>query len=220
MNLCIIPARGGSKRIPRKNIKLFCGRPIIEYPIRVALEVFDHVMVSTDHPEIARIGFAAGASVPFYRSAETSTDSAETEDVIEEVLDRYAGIGMEFDRCCVLYPCSVFAKTDDLRRAMADEYEMVMSVVEYDYPPQRAIRLDPVRLVDREMHDAESGQLETLYHDAAQFYAFHVSAFRKAWEEGRRLLEMDGEAIMLPRGSVWDIDTEDDWRIAEVLYEA
>ena len=220
MDLCIIPARGGSKRIPRKNIKPFRGRPVISYPIWAARDLVDTVMVSTEDAEIATIAEKYGAAVPFMRSAETATDTAETEEVIAEVLDQYSHLGVTWDRCLLMYPCSVFAKREHLTQAlgMLAKHDMMMSVVEYDYPIQRAVTIDPVRLVDPRTHDADSGKLPTMYHDAAQFYAFKVGAFQKAWGEGKRLLEMDGGAMVLPRGRVWDIDTEEDWRIAEVLY--
>lgn len=153
MTLCIIPARGGSKRIPRKNIKSFLGKPVIAYPVDAAWPVFDQVMVSTEDEEIAKIAGDCDAVVPFLRSVTTATDGAETEEVILEVLDRFALGGDKFRNCCVLYPCSVFATATHLRQAMAmlDDHDMVMSVVEYDYPIQRAVTLDPVRLVHPEM---------------------------------------------------------------------
>ena len=220
MDLCIIPARGGSKRIPRKNIKQFRGEPIISYPIETAGKVFDAVMVSTDDWEIAVRARECGAVVPFMRSDETATDEAVTEHVIAEVLVEYEARGFTWDRCCVMYPCAVFAKPEHLRYAMGllARHDMAMSVVEYDYPPQRAVTINPIRLADPEMHDVCSQDLLTYYHDAAQFYVFRVPAFRKAWDEGRRLLEMDGGAVVLPRGRVWDIDTPDDWRIAEAIH--
>ena len=142
-SLAIITARGGSKRIPRKNIKEFCGRPILCYSIEAALssEAFDEVMVSTDDPEIAGIAMKAGASVPFFRSAEMSGDYASTDEVIMEVLKEYEKNGLFFDRFCCIYPTAPFLTGRRLKSAMdlLNEADSCMPVVPFSYPPQRGL---------------------------------------------------------------------------------
>ena len=124
-NLCIIPARGGSKRIPRKNIKLFLGKPIISYSIKAAIEfgLFDEIIVSTDDVEIAEISKKYGAKVPFLRTIKNSSDFATTYDVIEEVLKKYKSLNIEFDNICCLYPCAPFVDSNILNKA----YEFLLN---------------------------------------------------------------------------------------------
>lgn len=144
-NLCIIPARGGSKRIPRKNIKPFMGKPIIAYSIEAALNsgLFDEVMVSTDDEEIADIAKQYGAKVPFYRSTETANDFATTVDVLEEVVRMYIDMGDEFDNMCCLYATALFVTAEKLKEAyehqINNKYNSVMTVVRYSYPIQRSL---------------------------------------------------------------------------------
>ena len=144
-NLCIIPARGGSKRIPRKNIKSFMGKPIIAYSIEAALksELFDEVMVSTDDEEFAEVARQFGASVPFLRSEATSNDFAGTEDVMKEVLDEYKKLGRFFDNFCCLYSTAPFVTSERLKEAynmLSDTVDAAFTVVEYSYPIQRSLK--------------------------------------------------------------------------------
>ena len=144
-NIAIITARGGSKRIPKKNIREFCGRPIIEYSIRAALEskLFDEVMVSTDNEEIAEISKQCGASVPFFRSAQNSNDYAITADVIKEVIIEYEKLGKRFDTLCCIYPTAPFVTAKKLSDAYNEmkknNADSAMTVVRYGFPPQRAV---------------------------------------------------------------------------------
>ena len=179
-NLAIITARGGSKRIPKKNIKLFHGYPIIKYSIEAALASgkFNEVMVSTDDGEIAEIARRYGASVPFMRSAETADDSASTEAVIVEVIKRYNDFGQRFECFCCIYPTAPFLTAKKLSEShdllMSAEVDSVVSVVKFSYPIQRALVIDSGRLsmLSAEYRDARSQELRQTYHDAGQFYWF------------------------------------------------
>ena len=219
--LALITARGGSKRIPHKNIRPFLGKPIITYPIAAALSsgVFDEVCVSTDDEEIARISREAGARIPFMRDQATSGDYATTDQVIEEVLTRYEReCGQRFDSFCCIYPTAVSITPAALREVMAllDEHESVMSVVAYSYPPQRsfALRDDRLTRLYPEYATTRSQDLETWYHDAGQLYACRTAAFLR---DGTTDVEELYPYILSER-DVQDIDTEEDWSIAEEKY--
>ncbi|MDO4189585.1 MAG: pseudaminic acid cytidylyltransferase [Lachnospiraceae bacterium] len=220
--VAIIPARGGSKRIPHKNIKLFCGKPIIAYSIETALKshLFDEVMVSTDDDEIAKISAMYGASVPFMRSSENSSDYAGTYEVIEEVIDMYRKINRSFDMGCCIYPTAPFVNTSLLRTAMdtlvREDVSTVQTVVEYSYPPQRGyfVRDNRVVVCSEEMYDKRSQDLEKIYHDAGQIYAFKV----KDILEKKKLVTDNTQPIVLDEMYVQDIDSDTDWKLAEVKY--
>ena len=186
-SIAIITARGGSKRIPKKNIKDFCGKPIIAYSIEAALksELFDEVMVSTDSEEIADIARKYGANVPFMRSFETSNDHAVTADVLAEVLAEYKSIGKTFDTILCLYPTAPFVTADRLKDAFS-QFSMakpnsLMSVVRFDFPPQRAviIRDGKVEFQYPEYALTRSQDLVPLYHDCGQFYILDADNFSK-----------------------------------------
>lgn len=219
-SLAIITARGGSKRIPRKNIKEFCGRPIIEYSIKAALSsgAFDEVMVSTDDKEIADIALNAGAVVPFMRSDDTANDHAGTDEVIAEVLSRYRDCGKEFDRFCCIYPTAPFITASRLKEAMdaLNEHESVCPVCQFSYPPQRGfiIKDGLLRRAHPEYAFTRSQDLDKLYHDAGQFYACRTDAFLK---ENCTDTE-DMIPLILNDDEVQDIDTFEDWHIAERKY--
>ena len=219
--LAIITARGGSKRIPRKNIKEFCGKPILTYSIEAALKsgVFDEVMVSTDDSEIARIAIASGAAVPFMRSEATSNDYASTDDVIAEVLDMYKAAGKTFDSFCCIYPTAPFITPDRLAGAMTllGEHESVMPVVAYSYPPQRSVVIRDGLIVRRfpEYLNSRSQDLEKFYHDCGQFYACRADAFRR----GGTTDVDDLAPLVLDDAEVQDIDTLEDWAIAEEKFK-
>lgn len=220
-NLAIITARGGSKRIPRKNIKPFCGKPILCYSIEAALSsgVFDEVMVSTDDEEIAQVAKKAGAKVPFFRSAETADDYASTDDVIMEVIKAYQQIGQYFDSFCCIYPTAPFLSSERLRSAMEllKEADSVMPVVPFSYPPQRGLIVNDAGFVERQFPEyatARSQDLPKIYHDCGQFYACRTDAFLAAGTtDVERLLP-----LVLTELEVQDIDTMEDWELAELKY--
>lgn len=220
--LAVITARGGSKRIPRKNIKEFCGKPIIAYSIEAALSsgIFDTVMVSTDDAEIAEIAKLYGAEVPFLRSAETSNDFATTPDVIREVLAEYEKRGEHFELAAFIYPTAPFVTGAKLKKAMEllteSDADTVMPVVSFSYPPQRALIVKDGRLVFEypEYMDSRSQDLEPHYHDAGQFCAFRTEAFLR---NGKFML---GNILpmVISELEVQDIDNQTDWEIAEMKY--
>lgn len=222
--LAIIPARGGSKRIERKNVKPFAGVPVIAYSIRAALRAgcFDEVMVSTDDDEIAEVARRYGAEVPFMRSEATANDYATTADVIREVVESYRKMGKEFDAIACIYATAPFV-TD---RRLADaagiitrgEARGAFTCVEYSYPIQRSLVIgDDGRVSMRypEYATARSQDLRKTYHDAGQFYFSTLRSF----EECGSLWGPDTMPIVLPELEVQDLDTPTDWRLAEIKYE-
>ena len=219
--LCVIPARGGSKRIPRKNIKDFLGKPIIAYSIEAALKsgLFDEVMVSTDEEEIAVIARQYGASVPFMRSAATANDFATTADVLMEVLDQYRAIGQEFDALCCLYATAPFVTVERLQEAIQlihGTIDSAFTVVEYSYPIQRSLVCDGGRISMEhpEYKNSRSQDLQKHYHDAGQFYFSTVSNIvtnRNLWGENTA-------PLILSELEVQDLDTPTDWKLAEMKY--
>lgn len=218
--IAIITARGGSKRIPKKNIKEFCGKPIIAYSIEAAIssELFDEVMVSTDSEEIAEIAKKYGASVPFMRSAETSNDYATTNDVLIEVFNEYKKRGQEFDIAVCIYPTAPFVTADKLKKAvnMLEEKgaEAVTPVVQFSFPPQRAfvIRHETLEYQYPENAKVRSQDLEPLYHDCGQFYVMRPDIILNHRPVGKRIPYVISEL------EVQDIDNEDDWKLAEIKY--
>lgn len=218
--IAIITARGGSKRIPHKNVKEFCGRPIICYSIDAALRagIFDEVMVSTDDRQIAEIARAAGAAVPFMRTAATAGDFAATDDVIKEVLAAYADKGIRFEQFCCLYPTAPFITPERLQTAMAmlAAAESVMPVALFSAPPQRSVLIENGRIKRKypEYQNTRSQDLEKLYHDCGQFYACRTEAFMRAGTTD--VVEL--APLILPAEEVQDIDTPADWIAAEQKY--
>ena len=219
-NLCIITARGGSKRIPRKNIRPFLGKPIIAYSIEAALNsgVFDEVMVSTDDEEIASVAREYGAAVPFLRSEASSNDFATTADVLNEVLDEYEKLGKVFDFFACVYPTAPFVTGDKLKAAMKSitlsDADSIRTVVQYSYPPQRAFVLKDGILSYQypQYYRTRSQDLEPIYHDCGQFYIYRTSSFRKFGDSGKML------PIVMPEEETQDIDNYSDWDLAEVKY--
>lgn len=220
--IAIITARGGSKRIPRKNIKEFCGKPILAYSVEAAVDsgVFDRVMVSTDDEEIAQIGRAWGAEVPFFRSDRTANDYASTSDVLLEVLEEYEKRGEQFDIGCCIYPTAPFVTGEKLRQAVErlgeSDADSLIPVVSFSYPPQRALVVEDGRLVFKypEYLDSRSQDLQPHYHDAGQFYVFRTEAFRRTGKV------MAGNILPLEvtELEVQDIDNLTDWQMAEMKY--
>lgn len=220
--LAIITARGGSKRIPRKNIKPFLGKPIIEYPIIAALKAscFTEVMVSTDDEEIADIASRCGASIPFMRSHDTSNDYAVTAAVIEEVLNEYKKIGKHFDYCCCIYPTAPFVTGNKLKKAydLLDESgaKSVVPVVRFGFPILRSFKIEDgfVKMNWPEHMNTRSQDLPTSYHDCGQFYFLKTESFLLE----KKLFTDCTVPIEMPETEVQDIDTEEDWKIAEIKY--
>lgn len=222
-SIAIITARGGSKRIPKKNIKEFCGKPIIAYSINAALSsgVFDEVMVSTDSEEIKAIAEQYGAKVPFLRSDATSNDFATTTDVLMEVVEEYKRLGMEFKIIACIYPTAPFVTGKKIRSAMMkldDEGgDSLLSVVRYSYPPQRALILKAGRAVYQypQYEKTRSQDLEPIYHDCGQFYIIRTDVFLKE----HTLITHNTIPYLMPEEEVQDIDTMSDWEIAEAKYK-
>lgn len=224
LSLCIIPARGGSKRIPGKNLKQFIGKPIIAYSIEVALEceLFDEVMVSTDDPKIAKISKKYGAIVPFMRSANNSNDYASTVDVLVEVIDQYHDLGKNFDYACCIYPTAPFVTSHKLRDSFSylktNQFDTVFPVTSFSYPIQRALkrgRTGRVSMLWPEKMNARSQDLKTFYHDAGQYYWFRpeiITMQKELWTKNTG-------SIIYPETEVQDIDTPNDWDIAEMKYK-
>ena len=220
--LAMITARGGSKRIPRKNIKEFNGKPIIAYSIEAAIKsgVFDEVMVSTDDEEIAQISRSFGASIPFYRSEKTSNDFATTTDVIEEVIGEYKKRGKEFDIFSCIYPTAPFVTSDRLKEAVdmlsKSDADSLIPVVRFSYPPQRAMEIQEGRLCFRQPENLSkrSQDLVPHYHDAGQFYVSRTESFLK----NRNIMIGNIIPMELSELEVQDIDNEVDWKLAELKY--
>lgn len=220
-SIAIITARGSSKRIPRKNIKEFCGTPIMNYSIEAALgaNIFTEVMVSTDDEEIAEIAREAGAQVPFMRSSETAGDYATTDDVIMEVLEWYRKQGKKFETFCCLYPTAPFVTPEKLQTAMGllDKADSVMPVVAFSYPPQRCVVLNEkgeLRMKWPEYAKTRSQDLEPYYHDCGQFYCCRTKPFMEY-----KTMDLPHMIPMFISSlEVQDIDNIEDWEIAELKY--
>lgn len=221
--LAVITARGGSKRIPKKNIREFCGRPIIGYSIQAAKDagVFDTVMVSTDSEEIAEIARKEGAEVPFLRSEATSGDFAVTADVIAEVLAMYKEQGMVFDEVCCIYPTAPFVSGQKLKDAVSileeKKYDSVMPVTPFSFPPLRGMVMDGDKISYKweQYRNTRSQDLETIYHDCGQFYVVNTDTFLQT----KKLVTDNTGAIEMSELEVQDIDNEIDWKLAELKYE-
>ncbi|MGM5630006.1 pseudaminic acid cytidylyltransferase [Apibacter raozihei] len=220
-NLAIIPARGGSKRIPRKNIKNFLGKPIISYSIRSAIDsnLFDEIMVSTDDSEIAEVAQKYGAKVPFMRSEENSNDYSTTMDVLQEVLDNYELIGKKFDHACCIYPTAPLIKKGDLIKGyetlQKGIFDSVFPIVAFSYPVWRSVKIidGKTKMIWPEYSNSRSQDLDSVYHDAGQWYWFMVKKF------SHTLFMENSTSIILSELSVQDIDNETDWKLAELKYK-
>ncbi|MCC9137757.1 pseudaminic acid cytidylyltransferase [Pontibacter silvestris] len=221
--IAIIPARGGSKRIPRKNIKPFLGKPIIAYSIEAAVHsgLFDEVMVSTDDKEIAEISKCFGASVPFFRSTASSNDFATTADVLTEVLEQYKNKGNTYDYGCCLYPTAPLINQQTLHKAqdllLQKQYNCVFPVVKFSYPIWRSLKLEngKAEMNWPEHLNTRSQDLPPAYHDAGQFYWFHVDTFL----QNKTIIGSNAGAVELDETEVQDIDNLTDWKLAELKYQ-
>lgn len=220
--IAVITARGGSKRIPHKNIKMFCGKPILAYSLRAALECgeFDEVLVSTDSEKIAETAIRFGASVPFLRSTENSGDFATTTDVLLEVCVSYEKLRGPLESICCIYPTAPFVTPERLSQAMAllriPDTESVLPVVRFDYPPQRGLLLEngAAHFWMPAFERARSQDLPPVYHDCGQFYCIKTAALKQY----RSLVTPRCRAMKIPAAEAQDIDTPDDWKLAELKY--
>jgi N-acylneuraminate cytidylyltransferase len=225
MKLAVIPARGGSKRIPRKNIKRFCGKPMIAWSIEAALQsgCFDQVIVSTDDAEISDVARQCGAQVPFIRPAALSDDYTGTTAVIAHAIEWFAAQDQLPDQVCCLYATAPFVSGDDLRTGLKvlteSGADYAFSVTSYAFPIQRAIRITAAQRIEMfnpEHFNTRSQDLEEAFHDAGQFYWGRASA----WREGKMIFSPASMPVLLPRHRVQDIDTNEDWLMAEYLFHA
>lgn len=222
----IIPARGGSKRIPRKNIKLFNGKPILAYSIEAAIEsnLFDEIIVSTDDNEISEIALKYGASVPFMRSSENSNDISPVGDVVLEVISSYEKIGKKFDMFCVIFPTAPFVTGKKLKNAYDEllkdeEADSAFPVTPFSFPIQRSVKINSLtnylELNWPENFSKRSQDLEVMYHDCGQFYFMKTEAFK----QHKRLLSNKTKPLIVSELEVQDIDNETDWKLAEIKYK-
>lgn len=225
MALAVIPARGGSKRIPRKNGAEFCGRPMIAWPIRAAQEsgCFERIIVSTDDPDLAALARDCGAQTPFLRPAALSDDRTGVIDVIRHSIEALEAEGAHHEPVCCLFATAPFLQASDLQAASArmnePDVDYVFSAARYAFPIQRAFRMAPdggCEMFHPELFNTRSQDLEEAYHDAAQFYF----GARAAWLEGRPVFTPRARAVVLPPSRVWDIDTPQDWERAELMFRA
>lgn len=224
MRIAMITARGGSKRIPRKNIKEFCGKPILAYSIEAALEsrIFDEVMVSTEDNEIADIAVKYGAAFPFRRSDEMAGDHAMTIDVMLEVVEEYRKRGREPESVCCIYPTAPFVTAEKLKKANAlfeeSGADAVIPVVRFSFPPQRCFVIDGefIKFKWKEHELSRSQDLEPFYHDAGQFYFIKTDVMVRQ----RTLVPNRTAPLIMDEMEVQDIDNMDDWNIAEIKYQA
>ena len=223
--VAIIPARGGSKRIPRKNIKEFCGKPMIAWSIEAALEsgCFDRVIVSTDDEDIAAVARQHGAETPFMRPAQLSDDYTGTIPVIRHGVEWLADNGCAVSQACCIYATAPFVSPEDLKRGQqlleSEACSYAFSVTSYAFPIQRAIRITGggrVAMFNPEHFGARSQDLEEAWHDAGQFYW----GTAQAWTQERPIFSEDAAPVTLPRHRVQDIDTPEDWVRAEWLFKA
>lgn len=225
MKLAIIPARGGSKRIPRKNIKMFCGKPMIAWSIEAALNsgCFDQVIVSTDDAEIAEVARQHDATIPFMRPVELSDDHTGTTAVIRHAVEWCNAQGQNAEQVCCLYATAPFVMADDIRRGLDiltdTGCDYAFSVTSYDFPIQRAIHITGqgrVEMFNPEQFNTRSQDLEEAWHDAGQFYWGRADA----WLNDKMIFSQAAAPVMLPRHRVQDIDTPEDWTRAELMFTA
>lgn len=223
MNVCIIPARGGSKRIPRKNIRKFCGKPMIAWSIEAAIysKCFDRIIVSTDDYEIADVSEKCGAEVPFMRPPELADDYASTTAVIAHAVQWQNDHNAAPDNVCCIYATAPFVQAKDINRGLdlllSSKADFAFSVTGYDFPIQRAVRItrdEQVEMFQPEHFNTRSQDLEEAWHDAGQFYWGSASA----WLQGKAIFGSKSKAVFLPRYRAQDIDTPEDWKRAEQLF--
>ncbi len=225
MKLAVIPARGGSKRIPRKNIKLFGGKPMIAWSIEAAIasECFDRIIVSTDDEEIASIAQSCGAEVPFVRPASLADDHTSTTSVVVHAINWFREHSQIPDKVCCIYATAPFITAATLRRGLKTledtGSEFSFAVTSYAFPIQRAVRITKqgrVEMLEPEKFNTRSQDLEEVFHDAGQFYW----GKSRAWLSGKPVFGKDASTVHVPRHLVQDIDTSEDWIRAELMFTA
>ncbi|WP_378186041.1 pseudaminic acid cytidylyltransferase [Aquimarina sp. W85] len=222
-NLAIIPARGGSKRIPKKNIKLFLGKPIISNSIEAALNsnLFDEVMVSTDNSDVADIAIKYGAKVPFLRSEHNANDFATLSDVVKEVVLQYRNCGKTYEKICCILPTAPFINSNKIKKGFQElvskKLDVVFPVIEFSYPIQRSLEFEEgkIKMVMREHLNSRSQDLPQRFHDTGQYYWIDVEAFLATGT----LFTSNSGAIVISPLEAQDIDTETDWKLAELKYQ-
>jgi len=224
MRVAIIPARGGSQRIPHKNIKVFCGKPMLAWSIESALAsgCFDQVIVSTDHCKIAEVARQYGATTPFIRPTDLSDDYTGTTPVIRHAIEWLNHQGVEPKQVCCLYATAPFITPEDITRGLGilleNACDYAFTVTSYAFPIQRAIRVtaeNRVSMLQPELFNTRSQDLEETYHDAGQFYWGQTNA----WLTEKTLLGQGSVPVLMPRHRVQDIDTLEDWESAEWLFK-
>lgn len=224
MRLAVIPARGGSKRIPRKNVRPFHGKPIIAWSIEAARDsgCFDRIIVSTDDEEIARVAEGLGAEVPFVRPGDLSDDMAPTGVVIRHAVEWFEAAGTSVSECCCIYATAPFVSADAIRQGLdrlrENDADFAVSVTSFPFPIQRACRIRDGRLelFNPDLYLTRSQDLEEAFHDAGQFYWGRG----EAWRALKPLFGARTVPVPLPRHLVQDIDTPEDWRRAERMFDA
>ena len=225
MRVAIIPARVGSKRIPKKNIKHFFGKPMLAWSIEAAIKsgCFDQIICSTDDDEIACIASEYGAEIPFMRPKYLSDDHTGTIPVISHAIEHLQRNGDKIELACCIYATAPFIQPNDLKNSLEtmqkNDLDFCFSVTSYPFPIQRSIRLTSNKrciMLQPEMFQKRSQDLEELYHDAGQFYW----GTSKSWLEGRLLFSKNTMPYILPRHRVQDIDTMEDWKRAELMFKA
>ena len=226
MNIAVIPARGGSKRIPRKNIREFCGKPMIAWSIEAALNsgCFEKVVVSTDEEEVMQIAREHGAEVPFVRPPELADDFTPTIPVIRHAIDELRKQGLKLDHIFCLYATAPFVIADYLRAGLEKlqkdrRTQFVFSGTEYNFPIQRALKLDDqgvTSMFQPEYQLTRSQDLPKSYHDAGQFYW----GTSEAWQKCSGIFEARSRLVLLPKHRVQDIDEEEDWLRAEAMFRS
>lgn len=220
--LAVIPARGGSKRIPHKNIKEFCGKPILAYSIEAAIDsnLFDEVMVSTDDPHIANIAKSYGAGVPFFRSEKAANDYSTITDVLIEVVSEYEKIGKYFSITACIYPTAPFVTAEKLKAAFdllcKSDATALLPVVPFSFPPLRGVEIenDRARMKWPENTFVRSQDLETIYHDCGQFHFIQTDTLLTE----KRVISKNTVPMVLSEIEVQDIDNDIDWELAELKY--
>ena len=224
MSLAVIPARGGSRRIHRKNIKKFCGKPIIAWTIDAALKsnCFDRIIVSTEDPEIAEVAQQYGADVPFIRPVNLADDYCATMPVVSNAVEWMMENGYHPKYTCCLYPTAPLISEDIIKSAfnklLVGGNNFVFPVTTYPYPIQRALRVNidgNLQMLSPELFNTRSQDLQATYHDAGQFYWGKT----QAWLTEDNIFMSDSDVVMVPRYRVQDIDTIEDWRQAELMFE-
>jgi pseudaminic acid cytidylyltransferase len=224
VNICVIPARGGSKRIPGKNIKDFCGKPIIAWSIEVAKasELFEHILVSTDDAEIAAVAIEWDAEVPFMRPAEIANDYVGTTEVIAHASQWALDQGWQVSAVCCLYATAPFVQMADLKKGLerlqSGSWSYAFSATDFASPIFRAFQQLPdggIEMFFPDYFATRSQDLPEALHDAGQFYWGKPSA----WIEERRIFDRYSVPVIIPRWRVQDIDTQDDWLRAEVIHK-